>query len=519
MGLFAKIKNGIMSSAASKIATVAAAVVLVGGGVAGLAFAGVLTGAEAKVGVAAVNTFCGQSSSRNEIFGLEELVLALQEQEAEISAEVSLDAISLDELGLSGITLPNAGAHIVARTNTEDEWNAVLDIKVANTTLLTGNAYLNKEQLQVSVPKLSASVLALNYSGAEIESQMKSSYAATYLGLTEKQIETIVDYLPRQTTKVTKEEIQKKLMEILTTAYEDNLADTEFKKAGKEEIQDNNLVQKCKVYTAEMDARYFTEFLYEVTLRTKEYCKELCAAQGIDESVAEKVFNPIDNAVHQLKFAMLDTVTWTFYVYEDRLVRICGNWTIDWVDEVGSCTRPGGMQLVLAPTGNPFENMSFSIDTPIHYDNSLKKVPQVIDLYYIVETENTEDTYTETHYVDNAGEVYRVRFDYEKLAGDFVLEASGQGRKLALEGVVDELEKGSKIGLEVDGYTYVEGDYTEEQVLNVNVSLKVSETEVAPLGGTQQDVLQMTEADFKALEEEISKNLTWMLFSMMGLFQ
>lgn len=522
MGFFSKIKNAIMASTATKAAAAVVMVAVLGGTVAGLVYGGVFTGAEAAVITAAMNTFNGQTETGEEIFGLRELSAALQEQGAELGVEVTLPELPMEELGLSGMTLPNAGFQLTARVTPQDTVSTTLDIKVANTTLLTGNAYLDRNQLQVSVPKLSGSVLALNYSDAAIEEQINASYAAKYLGLTKEQTEQIVDHLPKQTEPVSTEEIQQKLMEIVVEAYRDNLADkgiTKFEKAGKEELHDNNLVQKCKVYTATMDARYFMEFIYEVTLRTKVYCKELCAAQGIEESMAEEWFHPVDTAVHQLKLGMQDTITWTFYACEDRLVRICGNWTIDWVDEVGSCTRPGALELVLAPEGNPLENMRFYLDTPVHYDDSITSVPQSIELKYQVVTENTEDSYCVKYNAEYNEEPLDFEFDYEKLAGDFVLKVADHARSLTLTGAIGELEKGRKIGLELDAYKYIEGDYTEEQELAVSLSVKTLDKEVTPLTGTQQDVLQMTEADFAALEKEISTNITWMLFGMMGLFQ
>ena len=65
----------------------------------------------------------------------------------------------------------------------------------------------------------------------------------------------------------------------------------------------------------------------------------------------------------------------------------------------------------------------------------------------------------------------------------------------------------------------MEGNYATEQELNVALSLQALKTSVTALSGTQQDVLTMTESNVKALEKEIAKNVTRLLFSMMGLFQ
>ena len=138
---------------------------------------------------------------------------------------------------------------------------------------------------------------------------------------------------------------------------------------------------------------------------------------------------------------------------------------------------------------------------------------------YTIATNLTEDDFSVDMEVNVEEEEAVLSFDYERLGGEFTAVFKSDDESLELTGAIGELELGKRIGLELYDYVYQETEYQEEQELNAKLYLTVLEGEVLPLDGEQQDVLQMTKEDFDALGEEISGNLMWMLFSMMGLFQ
>ena len=519
MGLFAKIKHFIMASTANKIATALVAVVVLGGGIAGVVCLAGASDAKAIVIKAAVSTFTGHPSAGEETFGWKALSAMLKEKGAEISADVSFSELPIGDLGLGDMTLPNAGLELVAMVNPQKEVRAVLNAKAANMTLLSGDAYVNQSLLQVNVPKLFKSALTINYAHPDIEQQMKDSYAAEYVGLTDAQIEEIAEYLPKQTTPVAKEEILEKMAEIIASNYNAYLGDAEFKKAGKEELQNDEETLKCKVYLAEADGRQVGQFIDMTWFTVKEYFKELAPNYNITPEQVEKAFGNSGTLAYQIKSWLRGPVTVKFYVWEERIVKISADWTMERFVDAGTTTEPGNMVITFVKEGNPLENMYLDLHTPIHQDVTVTNVPQRIDFTYQTVTEYTEEEYAVSYSASYNSVPYYLALKYESLSGDFECKAEAGEESLFIFGVVNNLEKGQSISVEADRYKYKDGDYSEEEALNVSISVKGLETEVKPLSGTQQDVLVMTESDFDALENEITKNVTKLLFSMMGLFQ
>ena len=519
MGLFAKIKQMVMASKAGKIAAGAAIVLILGGGIAGVTYAAVSSNAEAVVMRSVISTFTGQNFACEEMFGLQALSENLKEQGREFALEVGIPELPLGDFGLGDMTLPEAGLSLNVRVNPGKEGTAELSAKAANTTLLSGNLYFSPEQLQVNVPKLFQPVLAINYGAADFTERAKASYAAQYLGITDAQIDEVSEYLPKQTTPVDREELITGLVEIILSNYDYYLGETELKKAGKEELSAGDASLKCKVYSAEMDGREVGQFLDLTHFTVKEYVKEHAENYNITPEQVEEAFGPAGTFAYQIKSWLRGPVTVTYYVWEERLVKIAMNWTMEQFAEAGSTMVPGNMVITFAPDGNPLENMYLDLHTPVHQDVTVTNVPQRVDLTYQAVTEYTEEDYAVSYSVNYNATPYYLALDYEALSGEFECKAEAGEVSLMVTGVMDTLEKGSAIGIEADWYKYKDGEYSEENDLDVRLSVKVLETEVVSLSDKTQDVLAMAEHDFTALEEEITKNITWMLFSMMGLFQ
>lgn len=519
MGFFAKIKAIITASTVSKIVTAAIVAAVVGAGTVGLSYAGVFTGAETALGMAVMNTFTGQSSTVEEVFGIKTLAEAALLQGTECSAAVSVDELSLDELGLSGMTLPKTGIRLVTKSTPAEEVNAVLDVTMANTAVISGNIYADKNRLQVNIPKLFEQVLTLNYGNADIEAQMKASYAADYLGFTDEQIEELVEVLPKQTETASEEELRKAILDILVSNYELKLAETELEKGGKEELQENGQTRKCKVYVVEMEGQDLGEFIDLTHYEIQNYLMESAEKYNLTPEQVEEVFGMTGAWVSQLKNWMRGPVLVKCYVFEKRVIKFSVDWTMETVTEAGPGTAPGTLTVNFAPEGNPMENMTLELHTPLHQDITVTNVPQQLDVVYRAATENSEERYGVTYYAEYNSMPATAAFEYEKLNGDYTLEVTVKEHSVALQGVVDRLENGSSIGFTVDTFRYEGEENLVEQELEVDFFVKLLDTEVAPLTGTARDVLVMTEADFKQLENEISQNITWMLFSLMGLFQ
>lgn len=357
MGFFAKLKEKIATSVAAKVAAGAAIVALLGCGTVGIAYAGGLTGAKTAVGVALINTF---------VTDAKELFSDVKEQGGELSLEVSGQEISLDTLGISGgMTLPDAKLQLLAKTNPEQEINATLNLLVSDNKLLMANAYADKEQWQVSVPKLFSAVLTGTYDAEDITEDFIDSEQAG------------------------------DLLEKLSSAYEEYLADTEIKKGKREELRINGVRYNCRVYQAELPAEKVNGFMTAVSEELSNYGVEL----GTEPNLTGKV-------------------SLIFHVCKERMVSIRAKWTSEMIEDGATITCPGGFTML--PSRN----------------------------------------------------------------GEFSLEVSANQKEWGVKGY-----------------------------------LKAAQNEITPLDGKQLNVLTMTEEEEAALQTEMSKNLTRLMFRWMGLLR
>lgn len=514
MGFFSKLKAVIMKSTATKLATAALAVAVLGGGVAGIVYASVVNSAEAVVGRAFLAAFSQGESSGEEVFGFRALTEALHAQGTELGLEAVVEEIPLD-IGFGSVTIPNVGASLVIRTDTAKESNVDLEVKVANTSLLSGKVYADAKQMQLTVPKLLNSTLAVNYGSETFKEDLKNSYLVDYAGIPQETLDKVLEHFPEQSKMLDMEKIQKDLLEMLLTSISENFAEVELEKAGKTELSQGDEVWNCKVYTSVVYKGYVSDFLYDYSFAVKNYVKELAAEYGLDETEVEYAFYSIDKVIHEIRGFITD-VTVALYIHEERLVKLTAKWGMDWTLAE---TEEGSLEVTLAKEGNPVENMQMALVLPIHQDANTPEVPRQMELDYGRVTKNTEDIYSSSWEIVCNEKPMSLLFEYEKLDGEFELLAKNDIQSLEVNGVINELEKGRKISLEVDDYTYKDGDYTEEQKLNISLDVKVLEETVTPLDGEPLDVLAMTEADFEKLGDEIMNNVYKLAFSMLGLFQ
>jgi len=409
MGLLAKLKAIVKSSAAAKVVITVVLITALGGGAVGLAYAYGSFGAEAALGIAVAKTFSGQSSAEKDLSQIREFFSDLKEQGTDLSLEVA----------------------------------------VAGTPFVSAKAYVRQEQLQISAPELFESVLVVNGNEFSVEENVKEVHT-------------------------------EQLLEIITSAYKRNLADTKLKRTGRESIREQGQIQNCRVYEARMDAAGVTGFLNEILTEIKAYAKK----QGVNEAILKSYITSWEEAVYQLDVHMQGIVVWKFYVCEGRLVRLTAAWNMNMEEKTGNGTSPGSMELVLAAEGNPLEHIRFALNTPIHCDDNLENVPQSVKLHYEVNAEHTNETYSVQHHVKNAGANTNVTFCYKKADNTCTLEVAAK-----------------------------------EQKITAKASLQVLGTETASLPGRQQNIFQMTEEELLALKKEVATNFTRLLFRMLGGFK
>ncbi len=511
-GLFIKIKGAIMASTAAKVTTAVVAVTVIGGGV-GITYAAINNTPEAVITKAIATTFTAEESSAEKIFGWQALQKAMKANGAEYGMEVSVNEIPLD-FGMGTMTLPNAGMRLSLVTNTEGENYLKADVKAANTVLLSGELFAGKEKMQMAVPKLSDSVLTVNYGSDTFKEDLKNSYLLEYAGISQEMLDEILENLPEKEELPTEEEMAKELMEIFLSCVKDNFGEIKFEKAGKKEFDAEGTKLDCKVYSTVLSRGNVSDFLYEYTLALKEYFKELFVGYGIKEEDVEYLFYSIDQEVRDIRNVITD-VQVDVYIHEKRLVHLAVDWGMDWHIN----PEEGSLKVTFAPEGNPMENMNFVLDLPLHQEEDTTEVPKQIDLYYAVTTECTEEDYAVDWQLEYNGTPLQMSFDYEIQEGSFTFTAGDEELSLTVNGAVNELEYGRKVAFDFEEFVYEAGNEKVEQELDVNFYMMVPEVPAAPLTGKELDVLAMTESDMTALEEEITANVYKLVFSMIGLFQ
>lgn len=502
-GIFGKIKGAILASTATKAATAALAVVVIGGGAAGLAYAGVFTSAETAMERAHQAMQETEPPVYEEIFGWNALCAAMKEQGSEFGADVVLEELDASSFGLTGMKFPNVGVELVSRADKDAKMNLDLGLKMAGTTLLSGKVYADEAQVQAAVPKLFSSVLTLNCGSKSFKEDVLNSYLVNMLGIDKAELEKNWESVPEDFNVVRflteYGEALRKLAEVYVTLSEG----TEYEKAGKQEITAGNETLKCKVYTATVANEAVAGAMDVVLPMLKDFMKGIYVGQSVEDAVLSGTYEAFEGKYLEY-YKKIQDVQVSIYVYDDRIAKQEITFSVE--DENGS------LDIWYAMTGNPYDNMEFVLNLPVPEREAL-----VVE--YAIVTTVMDDVFATVVSMTVDGVELLMDAAYETLSGEFKFCAGAGAYSLALNGVVDELEIGKKISVELEQAIVKDGEAAKNIPLDVALYLKVLEENVATLSGEQKDVLQMTEEDFNALGEEITGNVYEMIFGMFGLFQ
>ncbi len=510
MGFFHKLKKLITASTGTKIATVAIVLVLLAGSIAGIVYAAVANRPEFVVGKAFVKTFASEEDTAEEVFGINTLLKLLETRGTEWGVEAKVKDIPLD-VGFDTFTIPNASVGVVFRDNPEGERNVDLEVKVAGTSLLKGKVYVDATQVQVNLPKLMDSTLAVNYGSETFKEDLKDSYLVDYFGISQNMLDWIPDHSEKQSEEPGKNSEQENL---LLTCLKNNFSEVKLEKAKDTLLPVGTENIKCQLYTMMLARGDVSGFLYEYSLGVKNYVKEVAAGYHLDETEVEYIFQNADKVIREIRGAISD-VPVKIYIYKGRVVKVTMDWEMNWLLEQPT---KGGLEWNFATEGNPTENMQFVLILPLHRDAALKDVPQCVEIHYNVVTENTEDGYTVTVEAVYNGKPVSISFDYNKSEGDFTCQTAYGTTVLELNGVFNQVEKGKKLSFEIEEYKCTQDELIEEQEIEIKVYLQVPETKVFPLDDKPSDILKMEQEDFEAIGNEIKENLYKKVFGMLGLF-
>jgi len=508
---FLKIKGAVMATTASKVVTAIVTTTVLVGGTIGVTQTDVLASPEKKVERAMESLFENEESAISELFGWEEFVKAIEKKGLETGFGFRLENVPLDDLGLSGVSVPNIGVDFVCRYDAKGEKMSLnAGAKVADTTLLSAHLYADEEKMFASVPELWKGYLGANYADTEFSDKLKNSELSAMLG--EEAVSVIETLTEKKPEKADAEDV-KRILGYLADAKKNIDALWESMEAEKGEdtqlLVDGETI-KCKVYVASFDredvcrflevlAEQITEVataeLQEPLKQYEETDPELYAELMAQFEEERAIFLAEIEAIEEQLRTEEVSIGLTVYLKGKRLLKAEFDYSLE-----HSATR---VTAQFAKDGNRYDNMILTVDKTLAGETA-----QVFVLSH--KTEHTEEMLSSVWSMSEYGTEQGVyRFTYEKLAGDFYLGLLLPGEEFAfeVEGVLTIPERGMELAFELNDISLTEYGEKLSLGLQTDLSLKVLEEELTAPEEVKWDVVSMSAKDWEDLTAQINGNL------------
>lgn len=532
--VFAKAKAAVMATTATKVITATVVVAAAAGGTVGIVQADVFTSPEAIVEEAVLAMNETEPGAYEEVFGFTELFQAMKEKGMEAAVKMNIEELDGSELGLGDVTIPNVGFDLRYRGDFANKLHdALVDLKLANTSIISANVYVDAKEVQVAVPKLFEAVLSVDYSDSEFLNKLKESYLIEMAGIAPEDIEAIAESpladMDFAAIMAAATEFQNKIMAMQADSFEE----LDYKKAGKEDVTSMEGEEiTCKVYTADIPKEYIEEKLDLVMAELMIYMRTVMdsfdfESMGIDTAEYEEMFTEMEtemDAAFDELFSNMENIKVTYYLYKKHIVKQQVTWTLgagETESAEGEAAEPaegeadttetaevGMLEIIYPVEGSMYDNLEFTMILPIEGEETQK-------MHYVISTENTEEVYAIEYNATIEDENVVMAFTYEKVGGDYVALMSAEGVSIEIEGAIGELELGKSFGVELDSIRVTEGDFSEEVEIGLSVYVKVLDSVIEPLAEETKDVLTMTANDWNGLAMEIMMKI----YSMVGEFE
>ena len=507
-----KVKGAVLATTATKIATVTVAAAVVVGGTVGAVQAEVFASPEKKVEKALESLTENEESVLSALFGIREFFGDIVKKGADASVEVKLEDVPLDELGLSGISIPNIGIGFSCRYDAKKEQaEMTAGAKVADTTLLSANLYADKEKLMVSVPQLFAGHIGANYADAEFAEQFKNSELAAMLG---EEITAMAERFVAELDKeISKEEIGDavELLAALKKSKDELFESMEAEKDGEAIVQVQGEEVTCKVYKATFGPEEVKAFLqvlideamamYEETLTNETENQD---AAVLEEIAAYK--EELLAQAEELKSVIQEEIAETkLYIYLNgkRLV----------MADVEVCLKEQALNLnaLFGMEGNRYDNMKLTLSV-IMEDG----VPETL-FELVHETKNEETLSSCWRVLVEEEEVFKTEFSYEKEFGDFTFAILIPEEYFAfsVEGVLTVPVKGKEFVFELNDISVTEFDEKISLGFKTKLHCKVFEGEITAPEEMKWNVATMGATEWTDISSEISKNIYSLIMKLM----
>lgn len=519
MGLFAKIgaallkiKGAVMATTATKVATVAIAAVAVVGGTVVVTQADVFASPESKVENALQSLSEKETGAFEELFGWEAFFEDISEKGLDAEFNITFEDIPVDELGIS---IPNIGVGLNCRFDAKaSRTEVVAGAKVADTTLLSANIYVDEDKAVASVPELFSGAIGANYADSDFVEQLKNSELVAMLG---EEFAAVLEAVPDTFGEVKDSAetaaLVKDYLDALDESKDELLSKMEAEKTGEATVLVNGEEVKCKEYKATFgpeDVEAFLTVLIDETVAFYDaYMEE--NAENMDPALleelearksSEEMLAELEALKEELKGKIGETVL-LVYLNGKRLVMADLTFVLD-----GAKVN---LNVLFGMEGNRYDNMHLTLD--------MTKYEETMQLFALTHsTENTDDAFSSEWLVSVEGEeTVKLVFNYEKLAGDFLFAVilPDEEVEAAVEGVLTIPKKGKEFVFELDDISITQYGEKVSLGFKTEVSLKVFEGEIAAPEEIRWDVVSMSALEWERLVTEITGNIYSMVMKLM----
>lgn len=488
-------KKGFFAKTSIKIAVIAAAaVVAVGALTVGLVRADVFTNPDKAIDNALESlTTDGGVSEFEKVFGYSELCLNILEQGADAEVLVSVSDIPMDEFGLPGYTIPNAGVSVKALVDIVNrKFDYTVGLQLANTNMLDMKVYVDEQEAVIAVPQLLSSLLSVRYSEENYVEKLQNSYLAQLLSINPELWAALAEtesIQPQTNAEQKMEEAIQVFDEIIAKITATRITERVDAKL----LNVNGKEVKCKGYKATYKEEAVREFVDEwIEMYSSAFNQALAGEMSAE---MQELFDVVRD---------ISDVELVIYTNNKRVARI------EMTTEVSGNNVE--LYLDLTTKGNYFDNMEVRLKV---------ETPEVdVDLKLTHATENTEEAYKSEWKASINGVKMTAVSEYDKKLGDISFEVNaGDAGEIRCSGAITELEKGQSLGFMLDEMTVSESGETTTVPFDLKVSLAALNQEITAPSGEKKEITAMTEEEWNALIFEAYLKIMTIANSLSGLIQ
>ena len=507
-----KIKGAVMATTATKVATAVVAATIVVGGTVGAVQTEVFASPEKKVENALESLVENEEGAFGALLGFRELFKAMLKEGTEAGFDLTLKDVPMDDLGLSGFSLPNMGLGVTYRFDAKKEQTGLLaGVKVADTTLLSASVYADKEKVMASVPQLLDGYIGAYYADSAFGQKLKESELAGMLG--EEYTAMLESLTESMNAPKNPKETLKTVVAYLAAVKEskdDLFASMEAERNGEATVLVNGEEVQCKVYKAtfgpeEVEA-FLTVLIDETVLLYDSYVKENMDPALVEELEArkssEEVLEEIKAFKEELKGQIAET-TLEIYMNGKRLIMA----DADFVLKEGTLN----LNVMFGAEGNRYDNMHLTLYTIV--EGATETLFELIH-----KTEDTEvSLFSEWRIISEDREVFRLGFSYLKQAGDFTFSVMlpAEHTEFEVKGVLTVPVKGKELAFELSDISFTEYDEKVSLGFQTEFYLKVLDGEIAEPEEMKWDVVSMTAVEWEKVISEVKSNLYSMAMKLL----